>query len=156
MFFHQKIQWKFPHVGREGRGRTQEYMGTGWHGLGWGGVCGGGVKNKFGLKCFLDDFKCYTAFFVCFFVDNRPIADPSPPTPFSGKFHQIIFFETLPQEQVKLDIKNEVPNLPGCTQSPPYGSYFGPITLYFCDELNIKLHALKMFVVHKTIQNSRK
>ena len=37
-------------------------MGTGWHGLGWGEV--GGVKNKFCLKCFLDDFKCYKAFFL--------------------------------------------------------------------------------------------
>ena len=50
------------------RGRTQEYMGTGWHGLGWGGGGGGGVvKNKFGLTCFLDDFKCYKAFFFLFF-----------------------------------------------------------------------------------------
>ena len=73
----------FPHVGREGSGRTQEYMGMGWHGLGWGGDGGGGVKNKFGLRCFLDDFKCYKAFFLKkILLENRPIADP-----FSGKFH---------------------------------------------------------------------
>ena len=44
----------------------QEYMGTG--GMGWGvvGGVGVGVKNKFGLKCFLDDFKCYKAFFFPF------------------------------------------------------------------------------------------
>ena len=64
---------------------TQEYMGTdgmGWGGAGWGGV----VKNKFGLKCFLDAFKCYKAFFFFFFflVENQPIADPPP---LSGKFH---------------------------------------------------------------------
>ena len=36
--------------------------GMGWVGAGGGGG-GLGVKNKFGLKCLLDDFKCYKLLF---------------------------------------------------------------------------------------------
>ena len=39
--------------------------------MGWGGAGGGGVKNKFGLKCFLDDFKCYKAFFFSFSFSGK-------------------------------------------------------------------------------------
>ena len=71
--------------GGRGGGVRKSIWGRG--GMGWGGEGGGGglgVKNKFVLKCFLDDFK---AFFFSFFflVENQPIADP--PLPFSGKFN---------------------------------------------------------------------
>ena len=45
--------------GEGGEGAYARVYGDGvaWVGVGRRG--GGGVKNKFGLKCFLDDYKCY-------------------------------------------------------------------------------------------------
>ena len=72
----------------------QSYYGMG------GGVCGG-VKNKFGLKCFLDDFKCYKAFFFFFFFSGKSAHRWPPPPPLmenSTNFF-IFIFETLPNDQ---------------------------------------------------------
>ena len=44
--------------GGRGGGVRKSIWGCG--GMGWG--LAGGVKNKFGLKCLLDDFKCFKAF----------------------------------------------------------------------------------------------
>ena len=56
--------------GGRGEGVRKSKWGRG--GMGWGGAGGVGDKNKFGLKCFLDDFKCYKVFFIYLFflVEN--------------------------------------------------------------------------------------
>ena len=64
--------------GGRGGGIRKSIWGRG--GMGCGGAGGGGFKNKFGLKCCLDDFKCYKAYFFSFLF-------------FSGKStHPLIFF----------------------------------------------------------------
>ena len=56
--------------GGRGGGVHKSIWGRG--GMAWGVAEGeGGVKNKFGLKCFLDDFKCYKAFFFFFFFSGK-------------------------------------------------------------------------------------
>ena len=56
-------------MGREGAYARVYGDGVAWVGVGRGG--GGGVKNKFGLKCFLDDVKCYKAFVSSLFFCEK-------------------------------------------------------------------------------------
>ena len=76
--------------GGRGEGVCKSKWGRG--GMGWGGAGGVGDKNKFGLKCFLDDFKCYKVFFLFFLWKIDPSLTPPNKIPLFFFF----FFETLP------------------------------------------------------------
>ena len=79
--------------GGRGGGVRKSIWGRG--GMGWGGK--GGVKNKFGLKCFLDDFKCYKAFFL------RPCLIPTCTYMYINKIQ-------IPKARTKLNVNVQIHN----------------------------------------------